>query len=90
MANVNDADEKNPPIPEGWGVWAEINYLDSATEYREYLPAVPIQKPRTRVIFVPRACQLHLRGRTWALRARPFVVFVLIARYSLYSVMNHP
>jgi hypothetical protein len=31
-----------------WRVWAEISYLDSSTDYREYLP----QKPRP---FLPRS-----------------------------------
>ena len=27
-------------------VWAEIFYLDSATDYREYLPHTPLARPR--------------------------------------------
>lgn len=38
MKNVNQDVEDNLRRPENWAaVWAEIAYLDSASEYREYL-----------------------------------------------------
>ena len=51
MEDLNQVAEKNPLLHHDWRVWAEINYLDSATEYREYVPTAPIQNPLTREAF---------------------------------------
>jgi hypothetical protein len=89
MADLNQAAEKNPLLHQDWRVWAEINYLDSATEYREYIPTCPIQGTVTRAPFVPGASKLPSGGRTLILRVITFLAVVLIA-YSLYRLMRLP
>ncbi|HTT23279.1 MAG TPA: hypothetical protein VMG82_30410 [Candidatus Sulfotelmatobacter sp.] len=37
MADLHRDIEKHLRRPESWEVWAEISYLDSASDYREYL-----------------------------------------------------
>jgi hypothetical protein len=90
MAKVNQAPEKNPLVPQDWGVWAEINYLDSATEYREYVPTAPIQNPLTRGVFVACTSKFSSRGRRWSLPVITFLVVALIAGYCVYAFMNLP
>ena len=45
MADLKRTVEGNLSDTQDWRVWAEINYLDSATEYREYLPGACIPNP---------------------------------------------
>jgi hypothetical protein len=90
MEDLNQAAEKNPLLHQDWRVWAEINYLDSPTEYQEYLPTAPIQNPVTRAVFVPCASKLTSRGRTWSLAVITFLVVVLISAYSVYTLMRLP
>jgi hypothetical protein len=37
VADFDQAIEKKSPHIKDWRIWAEINYLDSPTDYREYL-----------------------------------------------------
>lgn len=90
MADLNQAAEKNPLYLLDWRVWAEINYLDSPTEYREYLPTAPIQNPVTRVVFVPCACKLPSRGRTWIWAVITFLAAALISACSVYTLIRLP
>ena len=100
MANINQAADQNPPFPQDWGVWAEINYLDSPTEYREYLCTNPLQSELTSknestcAVFVSCASEQHWRGRMWALGAITFLVFMLVivltAAYPAYVITDHP
>jgi hypothetical protein len=80
MEDLNQAAEKNLLPYQDWRAWAEINYLDSPTEYREYLPTSPNQNPVTRAIFVPCASKLPPRGRTWIFRVITVLVVALITR----------
>ena len=43
MTDPYQATEKNPLNIQDWLVWAKINYLDSPTDYREFLPSDSIQ-----------------------------------------------
>jgi hypothetical protein len=46
MADFHQAiEKKSPPIQDG-RIWAEINYLDSPSDYREYLPQYNTQPKR--------------------------------------------
>src|SRR5215467_3467513 len=87
MADLNHAAEKNPLLHQDWRVWAEINYLDSATEYREYLPTASNRNPVIRAVFVPRSSRPSLRWRTWSLKVLTFLVVLLIAG-TLYTVSS--
>jgi hypothetical protein len=91
MADLNQAAEKNPVAFQDWRVWAEINYLDSPTEYREYLPTAPIENPATRATFAMLSTsKLPSKGRRWSLPVITFLVVALIAEYSVYAFMNLP
>jgi hypothetical protein len=91
MADVNHAAEKNPLVPQDWGVWAEINYLDSPTEYREYLPTAPLQNPATRGDFVLlSASGVPSKGRESNSAVIICLIVALIAGFSVYAFMNLP
>jgi hypothetical protein len=90
MADLNQAAEMNPVYLD-WRVWAEINYLDSPTEYREYLPTAPNQNSVIRADFVLLSTsQLPSSGRRWILPVITFLIVVLIAGYSLHVFMGLP
>lgn len=89
MADLNQAADKNPVHIQDWRVWAEINYLDSATEYREYLPNRPIENPAIRAPFTLLSTRKSpSRGRKWSLPVITFLVVALISGYSVYAVMS--
>ena len=89
MANVNHAGEKNPLVPEGWGVWAEINYLDSPTEYREYLPTATVQKSsKARDFMLLTASEHRSKRQRWIFPLFTCLVIVLIVGYSVDALMG--
>jgi hypothetical protein len=90
MADLNQAAEKNPVYLLDWRVWAEINYLDSPTEYREYLQTVPIQNSVRRMVSIPCAYKLPSRGRTWILAVITFLAAALISACSVCTLMRLP
>jgi hypothetical protein len=52
MADFYQAIEKKSPPIQDWRIWAEINYLDSPSDYREYLPQNNTQPKGRRGDFV--------------------------------------
>lgn len=90
MADLNQA-EKNPLHHQDWRVWAEINYLDSPTEYREYLPNASIQNRAISAEFVLlSASKRPSKGRRWILPVITCLVVALISGCSVYAFMVLP
>ncbi len=59
-------------------VWAEINYLDSATDYREYLPQHATPKASIHSEFVLLDYSWHLRRGQACLFLMSLVLFLII------------
>lgn len=89
MADLNQAAETNPVYLQDWRVWAEINYLDSATGYREYLPTAPLHNSAIHSDFVLLSTS-ELPARRWILPVITFLVVAVISGYSLYALMRVP
>jgi hypothetical protein len=88
MVNLNQT-EKNPLYLQDWRVWAEINYLDSPTEYREYLPNAPVQNPATRADFILLSeSKLRPKGRRSIFPVIACIAGALVAGYSVYALMH--
>jgi hypothetical protein len=72
-----------------WCIWAEINYLDSPTDYREYLPqncAAPRKIPDNGVVMLDsyafrRSYRRH--GSLWLV-----LLFVLIISWPLLRILD--
>jgi hypothetical protein len=89
MANINLATGKSPLVPQGWGIWAEINYLDSPTEYREYLPNAPVQNPGMSADFILLSASEHSsKVRRWIFLVGTCLVGALVVGYSVYALMD--
>jgi hypothetical protein len=87
MADLNQAAENNPVHFQDWRVWAEIVYLDSPTEYREYLANAPVENSAIRADFILLSGpELSSKKRTWISPVITFLLIVLIAACSLYAL----
>jgi hypothetical protein len=89
MRDLNQATELNPLHLQDWRVWAEINYLDSATEYREYLPNAPAQNPAILADFtLLSTSRVPSKGRVSKVKVIAWLVVALILGYSLCALMK--
>lgn len=89
MADLNQA-ETNPLHLQDWRVWAEINYLDSPTEYREYLPNASTQNRAISADFVLLSTKRPSKGRRWIWPVITCLVVALISGCSVYAFMVLP
>jgi hypothetical protein len=89
MSDLNQTAENDSVHLQEWRVWAEINYLDSATEYREYLSNSPVQNVASRSDFVLLSTpEPSSKGRSRIFPVITRLVIALIAGYSLYAVVE--
>ena len=90
MASPHHANRESSVHIKDCRVWAEIRYLDSATDYREYLPGrIPTCAPEPSPFIMLDTSNISSRRRL----ARPLlflmgIVWVLICGYFLYLVLD--
>ena len=87
MADLNQAAENNPVHLQDWRVWAEINYLDSPTDYREYIPNASVQNSAIRAEFILLSASKVSKKRRYIFAVITSLVAALIVGYSLYALM---
>jgi hypothetical protein len=83
MADLHQGTDRNFVHIQDCRVWAEINYLDSPTDYREYLPQGALQFGGKRSHFVMLDDLNHVSSACWA-RVPIFsvgLICILIAGY---------
>lgn len=84
MAHADRADQKLIDNARGWEIWAEIEYLDSPTDYREYL--VTNADPTKPGHFV--TLDSERGGEAQALFLIVGPMLIIAAAYLLYSILS--